>query len=98
MDGNIDMSSVNTVASAAGSGLFATVLQEGCMYVVVATVASWIVASPSGATAATAHGTTAQYVPPNYPVVFKCPAGTSVKVAIIADSTAGFASLSLVNG
>lgn len=97
MDGNVELTSVATVAAAVTTGVFPTILMEGALYVVVSTAAAWIAIGAGTPTVAKAAAT-ALYIPPNYPIVFKAPAGATNKVAIIADGTAGNASLALVNG
>lgn len=94
MTGVLDTTSSAEVTVGAGSTQFATTLQEGNVYQVVSTTAAWI-----NLTAAAVARTSGNiYVPPNYPVLVKAPAGAANKVAIIQDAAGGFACLTLVGG
>lgn len=91
--GNIVSS--QTIACAVTTTQFTGAVAEGNIYSIVSTVPAWALfgANPT----AVVHGATATYIPANYPIVMMCPDGAS-KVAIIADTAAGFASLSLCVG
>ena len=93
--GNINPATSVTMAVGA-SAQFATVLMEGNIYSIVSTTAAWVLVGSNPT--ATVHGAGTLYIPANYPIVLIAPPGAANKLAIIQDTVAGFATLSVCPG